>query len=107
VRSSPLERQTDFAALYTVLRKGELPSFCKADVDLEDRLLTVSHSYRRDTTKGGRADVIPIATELAPYLEDASSRWARSAARPTLVPENTLTVLGGCVHRRDNHWACG
>ena len=61
-------------ALYTGLRKGEILGLCKAAVDLENRLLTVSHSYRRDTTKGGHADVIPIASELVPYLEDAISR---------------------------------
>jgi len=58
-------------ALYTGLPKGELIGLRKADVDLPNRLLTVTRSYRRDTTKGGHADVIPIATELMPYLEDA------------------------------------
>lgn len=33
--------------------------------------LYVSRSYERETTKGGHADVIPIATELVPYLESA------------------------------------
>ncbi len=36
-----------------------------------DRLLTVARSYDRDTTKGGHADVIPIAKELIPYLKAA------------------------------------
>ena len=31
-------------------------------------MLTVARSHERDTTKGGHADVIPIATELVPFL---------------------------------------
>lgn len=46
----------------------------KVDVDLVNRLLTVGRSYERDTTKGGHADVIPIAAELIPFLEEAISR---------------------------------
>jgi len=74
-------------ALYTGLRKGELIGLRKADVDLPNRLLAVSHSYRRDTTKGGHADVTPIATELVPYLENAIARcrmkvWPSGQVRP-------------------------
>src|SRR2546423_3358706 len=58
-------------ALYTGLRRGELLGLRKADVDLKNRLLTVGRSFDRDTTKGGHADVIPIAKELVPYLEVA------------------------------------
>jgi integrase len=53
-------------AVYTGLRKGELLGLRKRDVDLGGRLLTVARSYDRETTKGGHADVIPIATELVP-----------------------------------------
>ena len=42
----------------------------KADVDVKARLLTVAQSYDRDTTKGGHADVIPIAAELVPYVAE-------------------------------------
>ena len=35
------------------------------------RLITVCRSHGRDTTKGGHADVIPIAIELLPYLRSA------------------------------------
>lgn len=59
------------AAIYTGLRKGELFALRKVDVDLGARLLTVAGSHGRDTTKGGHADVIPIAAELVPYLEHA------------------------------------
>ena len=58
-------------ALYAGLRKGELAGLRKTDVDLNTRLLTIAHSYDRDTTKGGHADRIPIAAELVPYLARA------------------------------------
>ncbi|MCC6811925.1 MAG: tyrosine-type recombinase/integrase [Deltaproteobacteria bacterium] len=58
-------------AIYTGLRKGELFALRKVDVDLEHKLLTVAGSHDRDTTKGGRIDVIPIADALAPFLEKA------------------------------------
>ena len=58
-------------AIYAGLRKGELLGLRKVDVDLQSRLLTVAHSHDRDTTKGGRAEVIPIAAELVPFLEMA------------------------------------
>ena len=43
----------------------------KSAVDLCSQLLTVERSHDRETTKGHRADVIPIATELVPYLRTA------------------------------------
>lgn len=58
-------------ALYTALRKGELAGLRKSDVDLKGRLIVVRRSYDRDTTKGGHADVIPIAPALVPWLEEA------------------------------------
>jgi integrase len=61
-------------ALYTGLRKGELLGLRKSSVDVENKLLTVAYSYGRDTTKGGHADVIPIASELVPYLREAIAR---------------------------------
>jgi integrase len=61
-------------ALYTGLRKGELLALRKTDVDLQSRLLTVCRSWERDTTKGGHSDVIPIAAELVPFLEEAIRR---------------------------------
>ena len=62
------------AALWTGLRTGELCGLLKSDVDLPGRVLLVSRSYDRDTTKGGHADAIPIAEPLVPYLEDAIRR---------------------------------
>jgi integrase len=92
-------------ALYTGLRKGELLGLCKADVDLTNRLLTVTHSYRRDTTKGGHADVIPIATELVAYLDDAISRSPSALVFP--APDGSMVsdrvqlelVLRRALHR--------
>ncbi len=59
------------AALFTAMRKGELAGLRKTDVDLAGRRIYVRRSYDRDTTKGGHADVIPIATELLPFLQAA------------------------------------
>ena len=61
-------------AIFTGLRKGELFALRKVDVDLPRRLLTVAGSHDNDTTKGGHTDVIPIATELVPFLEQAMAR---------------------------------
>src|SRR5208283_3603212 len=59
------------AAIYTGMRKGELLGLRKTDVDLVDRLITVCRSYSRDTTKGGRTEAVPVASELVPYLKEA------------------------------------
>src|SRR5467141_4191489 len=58
-------------AIYAGLRKGELRGLRKCDVDLDAGLITVRCSYDRETTKGGHADVIPIAPALMPYLQAA------------------------------------
>ncbi len=62
------------AALYSGLRKGELAGLRKVDVDLAGRRLTIRRSWERETTKGGHADVIPIASELVPFLAEAIRR---------------------------------
>jgi integrase len=61
-------------AIYSGLRKGELAGLRKSDVDFTGRLINVCRSYGRDTTKGGRAEAVPIASELLPYLEAAIKR---------------------------------
>ena len=58
-------------AIYTGLRKGELFALRKSDVDLDTGLILVERSQDNDTTKGGHAESIPIATELIPYLKEA------------------------------------
>jgi integrase len=70
-------------AIYTGLRRGEILGLRKQDVDLRARLLTVARSYDRDTTKGGHADVIPIAQELVPYLEEAMKSSPSELIFPT------------------------
>jgi integrase len=59
------------AAIYTGLRKGELLGLQKSKVDLRERLLYVARSYDRAPNKSKREEVIPIATELVPFLERA------------------------------------
>jgi integrase len=68
---APEWRSLYATAIYTGLRKGELLGLRKVDVDLEAQLLTVAVSYDRETTKGGHADVIPIADECVPFLANA------------------------------------
>jgi integrase len=58
-------------AVYTGLRKGELLGLRKLDVDLRNGLIVVNRSYDRDSTKGGKAEAVPVAEELVPYLEAA------------------------------------
>jgi integrase len=58
-------------AIYTGMRKGELFALRKLDVDFSAGLVTVARSHDRDTTKGGRAEAVPINRELVPYLEKA------------------------------------
>jgi integrase len=57
----PTWRNLFATALYTGMRKGELFGLRASDVDLDGRTITVARSYDRPTTKGGHADVIPIA----------------------------------------------
>jgi integrase len=75
-------------AIYTGLRRGELLGLRKQDVDLDARLLTVARSYDADTTKGGHADVIPIAQEAVPYLEEAMKRSPSEFVFP--APDGTM-----------------
>lgn len=79
-------------AIFTGLRKGELAALAKSDVDLASRLLTVRYSWDRDSTKGGHADVIPIAAEAAPWLELA----IRASPSELVFPG-----AGGEMMRRD------
>ena len=80
----PTWRNFFAVALWTGMRKGELCGLLKTDVDLRGRTLTVARSYDHNTTKGGRADVLPIAAPLIPYLERRTRRRCcarRSRAR--------------------------
>ncbi len=71
----PDEWRTVFAAaIYTGLRKGEQLGLRRSDVNLAEGTVTVARSYARETTKGGHADVLPIAEPLLPYLVEALER---------------------------------
>ena len=58
-------------AVYTGLRRGELLALRRSDIDLEAKSLAVCRSNDNDTTKGGHADLLPIADDLVPYLKRA------------------------------------
>jgi len=58
-------------AIYTGLRRGELLALRKADVDLDAGTIAVCRSHGSETTKGGHADLLPIADELRPYVKTA------------------------------------
>ena len=58
-------------AIYTGMRKGELLGLTKADVHMQSGIIYVRHSHGRDTTKTGKEDVVPMATELRPFLQAA------------------------------------
>lgn len=58
-------------AVYTGMRKGELLALRKSDIDMAAGTITVARSHSSDTTKGGRAAVLPVAEELRPYLAAA------------------------------------
>lgn len=60
-------------AVYTALRKGEVFGLLKRNVDLKARLMSVEASYDELTTKGKRADIIPIPEPLVPFLSNAMS----------------------------------
>lgn len=58
-------------AVYTGMRKGELLALRKSDVDLPGGTITVARSHASETTKGGHADLLPIAEGLVPFLREA------------------------------------
>ena len=93
------------AAVFTGMRKGELCGLRKADVDLAQRTITVRRSYARETTKGGHADVIPVAPALLPHLEAAidasSSDLVFPASDGSMLSEdaNTERVLRSALAR--------
>ena len=91
----PDEWRTLFAtALYIGMRKGELFGLRKRDVDLATGTLTIARSYDKETTKGGHADIIPIAKPLVPYL-----RAAMAAPPPTASHRFARIPLPSRYHR--------
>jgi integrase len=61
-------------AIFIGMRRGELPGLRKSDVDLSAGLINIARSHAHGTTKGKRAEAIPIARELVPYLQQALKR---------------------------------
>jgi integrase len=61
-------------AIFTGMRLGELLGLRKSDVDLSAGLINITRSHAQGTTKGKRAEAIPIARELVPYLQQALKR---------------------------------
>jgi integrase len=80
-------------AIYSGLRKGELLGLRKADVDLANRLIFVSRSYDRQTTKGKHEEAVPIAAELVPILQFAIEKSPSELVFPrqdgTMMREDT------------------
>ena len=101
-------------AIFAGLRKGELCGLQKADVDLDAAVITVRRSYDRETTKGGHADVVPIAPSLVEYLREALDEslsdlvfpWPDGSMRsPECDPEKVLRralARGGLVDGYDH-----
>ena len=76
------------AALCTGLRKGALLALRKSDVYLPHQALMVDRSHERDLTRGGRAEAIPIATELVPFLRVATAASPSELVFPK--PDGTM-----------------
>jgi len=83
-------------AIYTGLRKSELRGLRKKDVDLDTRLLTVTRSGERQTTKGGHSDTIPIAAELVPFLEEALATSPSELVFPHVCATTCAYQEAGC-----------
>lgn len=86
-------------AIYAGLRKGELAGLQKADVDLAKRLLTVAHSYDRNTTKGMHVDTVPINEELVPYLAAAIDSSPTTCKLVFPGPEDEMRSRGSPVEK--------
>jgi integrase len=79
-------------AIYTGMRKGELFALRKRDVDLASGIITVCRSHDRGTKKGGRAEAVPINSELlAQYLQHAMDESPSDLVFPG---------TGGRMHRK-------
>jgi integrase len=79
-------------AVLTGMRKGELLGLRKSDVNVTERTIMVARSYDAETTKGGHADLLPIADEVVPWLTEAIRRSPSKLVFPR---------ADGSMHRRD------
>lgn len=80
----PDRRREALAMLYLGLRPGELKALQREDVDSRTKLITVRRSNGRDSTKTGRARIVPIPDALWPTLEEALK--ASSDGCPLVFP---------------------
>lgn len=69
--AAPHWRPIFAVALYLGLRAGELRGLKNEDVDILHKRLHVKRSGRRETTKTGKARIIPVPDELWPILLEA------------------------------------
>ncbi len=80
-------------AIYSGLRKGELASLRKEDVDFQAGLIFVRRSWARDTTKNHKEESVPIAAELVRYLQEAIARSPSNLVFPkadgSMMPKHT------------------
>ena len=80
---SPSWRPLFATAIWTAMRKGELLGLQKNDIDFVTSSIAVRRSYDHETTKGGHADLLPIASQLRPYLEQAMDTSRSDLVFPT------------------------
>jgi len=69
-------------AIYTGMRKGELLGLRKSALDFEGKNILIAASYERETTKGGHADLIPMADAIVPILRRAASQSSSELVFP-------------------------
>jgi integrase len=69
-------------AIFTGMRRGELLALRKSDIDLSAGLINITRSHGQSTTKGKRAEAIPIARELVPYIQQAIKRSSSDLVFP-------------------------
>jgi len=95
--------------VFTGMRRGELCGLLVKDVDFTpgSPTITVSRSWGSDTTKGGDWHVVPMHSELVPYLRDAIARAERIradayAAGARDLPRLVFPRPDGQMHNPDN-----
>jgi integrase len=77
------------AAVYTGARMGELYGLCWVDVDLDQRVVTISRSYEQPYTKSKKIRRVPLNSELVDILR----RWRPLCPPGELVfprPDGTM-----------------
>jgi len=85
---APKWRPLFATAVFTGMRQGEMLGLKKRCVDLQANTIEVSASYDAPTTKGGHADLLPIALRLRPLLVDAMERSPSELVFPR--PDGTM-----------------